>query len=303
MNLTSQYITNPKCKKVYNTSVASRSPIKFSSTRLRLRCDRLHLNFIFSIFRYNFCKIDNVSFRMIKCPIGITVMGAGSLHAERSIAYIEQPFLLGETEVTQELFEAVMGYNPSRFQGVDYPNSNQRPVESVTWCDAVLFCNKLSERLGRRPYYKTSNFEYVVSEQAVIFTTTIDPKANGFRLPLQKEWEFAARATTNNRWAGTDDEDKIKQVAWFGEEANNQTHPVKHKHPNKWGFYDMTGNVSEWCSDLHKKRYATTLSSVRRGGSWNDDAPRTFSIGDREFSSLSEAYSTTGFRIALYISN
>ncbi len=157
-------------------------------------------------------------------------------------------FLLGEIEVSQELYELVMGYNHSWFKGND--DSSQRPVERVTWYDAIMFCNELSILMRKSPYYdikieKYHNYSKNIKEASV----KINKGANGFRLPLSKEWLYAARAGTNNQWSGTNDKSKLGEYAWFVDNSDYETHPVATKKPNEWGIYDMSGNVNEWCWD------------------------------------------------------
>ena len=175
-------------------------------------------------------------------------------------------FLLGETEVTQELYELVMGYNPSYFEG---KNSKQRPVERLTWYDAIMFCNKLSLLTNKRPYYEIKGIKYEDQTQTNIKEASVETneKANGFRLPLEKEWEYAARASTNNQYVGTNDKSKLKEYAWFDKNSRKHTHSVKQKKPNEWGLYDMSGNVLEWCYDLYDNN---SNDRVIRGGGWQN---------------------------------
>ena len=213
-------------------------------------------------------------------------------------------FLLGETEVTQELYELVMGYNPSGFQGKYPTNSgfqgkyptNQRPVENVTWYDAIMFCNKLSALTNKRPYYEITIEAYEDKTQTNIekASVKINKGANGFRLPSEQEWEYAAKADTNNLYAGTNDIDKLEEYAWFLKNSNNETHPVAMKKPNEWGFCDMSGTVEEWCYDLYDK---TSIHCVSRGCGWSHDASYLHSA-NRFKSSPSTRNIYVGFRVS-----
>ena len=237
---------------------------------------------------------------MILFPIGMFKMGDVA-----KLTLIKSPFLLGETEVTQEIFENVMGYNPSSF--IKKVDSKQRPVESVTWYDAVMFCNNLSVKLGKKPYYYITKIEglknikdELIPNQIGYADVKINPQANGFRLPCEKEWEYAAKAGTNNKYAGTNDVKKLDQVAWFEDNSGYQTHPVKGKRPNEWGFYDMSGNVFEWCYDL----FVSNSSALRvlRGGSWRTDASYLRSA-NRYYGSPSDRDRLVGFRVSASLVN
>jgi formylglycine-generating enzyme required for sulfatase activity len=176
-------------------------------------------------------------------------------------------FLIGRTEVTQAQYLAVMGTNPSEFKyGKDAP---QRPVENVSWFDAVAFCNKLSLLEGLTPAYDIKGD-----------SVTLVPKATGYRLPTEAEWEYAARGGTKSRafmYSGSDSSDR---VAWDGSNSHHETHAVATSDsPNELGIYDMSGNVWEWCWDLYGSGTSGTQTNptgpssgpnrVTRGGSWS----------------------------------
>jgi len=179
---------------------------------------------------------------------------------------ISQPFLMGQTQVTQELWEAVMGVNPSHFKGA------KQPVERISWYDAVRFCNALSGLDNLQPVYSIGTGDEP--------TVSLDPTANGYRLPTEAQWEYAAKAGTELVYAGSDD---LDAVAWFEDNSGSETHAVGEKNPNAWGLYDMSGNVWEWCADqwdedAYKSRSDTVTDPavyaagpsprVGRGGSW-----------------------------------
>lgn len=157
-------------------------------------------------------------------------------------------FYIAQTEVTQELYTAVMGKNPSHFKGANLP------VEQVSYSDALEFCKRLSEKTGRT-----------------------------FTLPTEAQWEYAARGgqkapETPELYAGSNN---IGDVTWYEGNSGGKTHPVASKAPNAIGLYDMTGNVFEWCLDWYGSYKGTDVADpqgpdngkerVLRGGSWRGD--------------------------------
>ena len=148
---------------------------------------------------------------------------------------ITRPFYLGVTLVTQGQYRGVTGKNPSYFKG-----SDDLPVESVSWNDAIAFCNKLSEREGLKPYYQSG--------------AGVPSGGDGYRLPTEAEWEYACRAGTSTRYSFGDDEASLGEFAWIdATRSSSKTHPVNQKRPNTFGLHDMHGNVWEWCWDGYDK--------------------------------------------------
>ena len=209
--------------------------------------------------------IKNVTFKMVRVQGGTFTMGCTSEQENRwnpcddnekpSHKVTLSTYYIGETEVTQELWKAVMDNNPSEFKG------DKRPVEQVSWDDCQKFIRKLSQITGKN-----------------------------FRLPTEAEWEFAARGGTKSagyKYSGSND---IDAVAWYRVNALDKgksspdygTHVVKTKQPNELGLYDMAGNVYEWCSDWYGKYTDAAQSNpqsltkgsyrVYRGGSWYGSA-------------------------------
>lgn len=164
------------------------------------------------------------------------------------------------TEVTQYMFKTIMGKNPSKFIG------DKNPVENVSWIDAIIFCNRLSNICGLTPVYSGRDAD-----------VSVNSSANGFRLPTVHEWVAAAEGGDSYLYAGGD---SLNDVAWHYENSNYKTHPVAQKKPNGYGLYDMSGNVNEWCFNESSNRPPQYRSYL--GGGFDSFGPQCEIASRRE---------------------
>jgi formylglycine-generating enzyme required for sulfatase activity len=250
-------------------------------------------------------NIEYVS--MVQISAGTFTMGSPTSEANRGNTETQHSvtlsaFYMGKYQVTQALYELVMGTNPSYFHGGSGREpaageiQGKRPVEYVTWYKAVEFCNKLSALDGRTAVYTTTNG-----------TVTMDSSKNGYRLPTEAQWEYACRAGTTtayNTGAAISD-----NTGWYTDNSGGKTHQVGLKPANAWGLYDMHGNVREWCWDLYDSYSSSSVTDptgavtgsnrVIRGGYWGSDgqylrsACRSYGTPDY----LSDGNGGLGFRV------
>ena len=224
-------------------------------------------------------SVNGVSFKMIQVHGGTFTMGATNEQIADAYENEKPPhpvtlssFSIGETEVTQSLWRAVMERNPSHFSG------SIRPVENVSWDDCMEFITNLNALTGE-----------------------------SFRLPTEAEWEFAARGGNESRGYKYSGSNTIDDVAWYIFNSNSATHNVATKQPNELGIYDMSGNVSEWCSDSYS-RYSSSAQSnpvgsgignpVFRGGYWNE-FPKSCRNSSRNYGGKTYRNISHGVRLAL----
>ena len=222
---------------------------------------------------------------------------------------LTRAFYMCNHEVTQKEYKDIMGANPSKFKNNPDKGEIQenRPVERVSWFDAIEYCNKRSIKEGLMPCYKANDstdtskwgieptadtgkwgrkptmtiskeYNYTRST-STWFDVECDWNANGYRLPTNLEWEYAASAGNNldeDVYSGTDDESKLGDYAWYIRNSRNKTHEVKKKKPNAFGLYDMSGNVEEWCWGNEGCDYASNL----HGGYWGVKNGRYWKVGN-----------------------
>lgn len=188
-----------------------------------------------------------------------------------------EPFLLFKYPVTQELYFKITTENPSTFKG------DLLPVETVTFKNAVIFCNMISVQNDLTPCYLFQD-----ESEEIIF----EQPANGFRLPTEAEWEYACKAGATGIRYG-----EIELIAWYKDNSENRTQNVGQKKPNAWGLYDMLGNVWEWCSDLCDTEVYGSYR-IFRGGGFCDVERSVMATTRRRSHPLKFKIEDLGFRIA-----
>ena len=286
--------------------------------------------------------MDEHGHTMVRIEAGSFMMGSplseegrGDNETEHRVE-ISRPFMMGSTEVSQALWEAVMGVNPSEsgttaglgdkpykgeepcrdYMGVSLVG-NHLPVMCVSWLDVARFCNALSVRDG----YPTA---YQITDEAVVW----DRAEGGYRMPTEAEWEYAARAGTKDLFAGTNRSDELCQYAnvttdsskkRFGskggvfpcEDGADALARVGSYAPNAWGLYDATGNVSEWTWDWMGEYRgpatdpigpSTGRGRVFRGGPFAYRSPVRYRVAARDWTLPDSRTRIVGFRLARSIS-
>jgi formylglycine-generating enzyme required for sulfatase activity len=216
---------------------------------------------------------------LVRIPGGEFIMGAAGGHMGEISPHrvTVGDFYLGKSEVTQAQWKEVMGNNPSNFA-----DCGDCPVENVSWNDVQEFLHKASEMTGMK-----------------------------LRLPTEAEWEYAAgEGSVHKEWAGTQNMSSLGHFAWYKNNSEGRTHPVGQKEANRFGLYDMSGNVSEWCFDWYDSEYYRKSPSdnpqgpsqgkfrVIRGGSFSD-APPNLRVINRLANGSGVRFKDYGFRVAM----
>lgn len=223
---------------------------------------------------------DGVKLALVLIPAGTFIMGKDKEGTSDSPAHqvtISRPFYFDKFAITQEQYEKIMGKNPSRFRG------KTLPVEQVSWEEAAAFCKKAGE----------------LSKEKV-------------RLPTEAEWEYSCRAGTSTLYHSGNTTESLTKVSWFNDNSNETTHPVGQKEPNRFGLYDITGNVFGWCADWYGREYynkspavdpcgpETGYTRTARGGDWSSQ--KLFCTSNMRFfgsPDIPDSSGSIGFRIAI----
>ena len=241
------------------------------------------------------CTICEYS-RFVLISVGTFQMGSNVGYSNNKPVHevtITKPFYMGKYEVTQAEYEKYCSYGSSS-PSSDKGDGDNYPAYYVSWYDALVYCNKRSMAEELTPCYSISGStdpskwgDVPASTDSTWNAVICDWDANGYRLPTEAEWEYAARAGDNTVasliYSGTSDVNKLGEYAWYSGNSNKKTHEVGTKSPNEFGLYDMSGNVFEWCWNWYTNSYDAEAGSdptgtsagsnrVRRGGGWNSNS-------------------------------
>jgi formylglycine-generating enzyme required for sulfatase activity len=248
-----------------------------------------------------YALVSVIMVKMVPIPAGTFAMGSNDnvqLHHPNFEAPLHvvtmSGFYMSEFVVTQDIYKAVIGSNPSNFKTPvtgENGTPGKLPVDSVSWYDAIVFCNKLSMMEGLNPAYRMLGFNNTTDPafwgswgdipefyNDIWDFVEIVPGSNGYRLPTEAQWEYACRAGTTTKF--NTGETVGNNTGWYKGNSWNMTHKVGLKQPNAWGLYDMHGNVFEWCWDWFDNYTVTPqvnpegppkspcINRTLRGGSW-----------------------------------
>ena len=241
------------------------------------------------------CEYSRIPEGFVLIPAGTFQMGSNQGYSDNQPVHevtITTPFYMGKYEVTQAEYEKYCSYTGTDSPSSSYGDGDNYPAYYVSWYDALVYCNKRSRAEGLTPCYSIDDStnpedweDVPTSSNSTWNAVECNWNANGYRLPTEAEWEYAARAGDNTvdslTYSGTSDVNKLGDYAWYYDSANDNTHEVGTKLPNAFGLYDMSGNVWEWCWNRFTDGYDTTTEGGRdptgssagsyrvdRGGGW-----------------------------------
>jgi formylglycine-generating enzyme required for sulfatase activity len=252
---------------------------------------------------------------MVTVPGGTFTMGRATGSGDADEVPTHQvtlsSFLISRFEVTQQEWVNVMGSNPSF-----YPDDMYLPVETINWYAALVYCNRRSLQAGLTPVYSIGGSTnpddwgtIPIVGDATWNAAECNWAANGFRLPTEAEWEYAARAATNNPDYLYSGSNTLGEVAWYQGNALGETQLIGHLAPNALGIYDMSGNVSEWCWDWYGSTYYNESASTNptgpaagtyrmtRGGACDGNNVHSFTVVDRHAMAPSHRSFSYGIRV------
>jgi len=257
-----------------------------------------YLSYILVPFSVATATYANPSIALVSIP-------AGSFNNGTSIVTLSA-FRMAKYDITQSLYQSVTGTNPSYF--ASNGDAATCPVERVSWHDAVEFCNRLSAKDGLSPVYTISGRTPSLGYPITFSNVSADFTKNGYRLPTEAQWEYAARAgtTTTFYWGNASDDATVGQYAWFAVNSGSTTHAVGQKLPNGFGLFDMAGNVYQWCWDWYENYpdgaqvdptgASSSSTRVIRGGGWSSPSYYLAS-GNRNSNSPYYSNNYIGFRV------
>lgn len=267
------------------------------------------------------CTICGYS-RSVLIQSGTFQMGSEKGYSDNKPVHevtITKSFYMGKYEVTQAEYEKYCSYGSSS-PSSSYGDGDNYPAYYVSWYDALIYCNKRSMAEGLTPCYSISGSTdpekwgtVPTSSDNTWNAVVCDWNANGYRLPTEAEWEYAARAGDNTvaslTYSGTSDVNKLGEYAWYKSNSNGTTHEVGTKKANGFGLYDMSGNLWEWCWNWFTNSYDAETEGgsnptgasagsfrVYRGGSWNNDSG-SYAVSYRDRSYPNDRYGSLGFRV------